>query len=188
MEINEKLDIFYRATIEAAEGQSRELLKGQERIYREMLEAYEKKKQEEQQTKTNAAKAGVRREINRAASEQMTEIKKHFHAEQEKRREELFAVVEDKIRAFRGTEDYVRLLKDKIRAVQDFAGEEEFTVYLDPGDEPLRERLAQEAGCVLAVDAKPFGGGIRAVIPTKNVLFDESFSEKLKKEREVFSF
>ncbi len=187
MEINEKLDIFNRATIQAAEGQSREMLEEQERLYREMLTEYEKRKQEEQQTKTRDAMARVRREINRAVSGQMMEEKKNFHAKQEEQKAELFAMVEEHIRAFRGTEAYIRLLEEKIGTARDFAGGEELTVYLDPEDEPLRGRLERETACVLTPAEKPFGGGIRAVIPAKNMLLDESFSEKLERERELFS-
>ena len=62
------------------------------------------------------------------------------------------------------------------------------TVYLDAEDAPFMERVKSETGCTPVLSEESFGGGIRAVIPSKNMLLGEAFSEKLRKEREGFSF
>lgn len=188
MEINEKLDIFYRASVSAADAQSREMLEEQKRIYQEMLADYEKRKEEEQQTRVRAAEARVRREINREISRAMVEEKMRCHAKQEEWKAELFETVAERIQKFRETEDYRRLLTEKIKEAQALADGGELTVYIDPEDAPLIERLKDETGCAAVLCDEPFGGGIRAVIPSKNVLLEESFSEKMKREREGFSF
>ncbi len=188
MEINEKLDIFYRAAIAAAKEQSTGILESQERINSENLALYEKKKEEEYQMRVRTGEEAVRKEINRSTSEQILAEKRRLYEEQEKRKEELFALVEQKISDFRRTAEYRSQLLDSIRRACRYADGAEITVYLDPADASLVEGLAQETGCTLAVSDETFGGGIRAVIPDKNVLIDESFGEKLKREREEFSF
>lgn len=188
MEINEKLDIFYRASIDAADTKSREMLEEQKRIYGEMLAEYEQRKKEEQRARVRAAEAKVRREINRAASGAMMGEKMRCHARQEEWKAALFEEVEARIQKFRETEEYGQLLIKKIKEAQAFAKGGELTVYLDAEDAPFMERVKSETGCTPVLSEESFGGGIRAVIPSKNMLLEESFSEKLRKEREGFSF
>ena len=188
MEINKKLDIFYHAAIDAAKEQSTGMLEAQERINSENLTLYEKKKEEEYQMRVRTGEEAVRKEINRSTSEQTLAEKRKLYEEQEKRKVELFALVEQKISDFRRTTEYRSLLADSIRKSYRYADGAKITIYLDPEDASLAEALRQETGCILTVSEEAFGGGIQAVIPDKNVLIDESFGEKLKREREEFSF
>lgn len=188
MEINKKLDIFYHAAIDAAKEQSTGMLEAQERINSENLILYEKKKEEEYQMRVRTGEEAVRKEINRSTSEQTLAEKRKLYEEQEKRKVELFALVEQKISDFRRTTEYRSLLADSIRKAYRYADGAKITIYLDPEDASLAEALRQETGCILTVSEEAFGGGIQAVIPDKNVLIDESFGEKLKREREEFSF
>lgn len=188
MEINEKLETFYRAAIEAANGQSEALLQEYRTAYQESLAEYEKEKQAGWQTRERIAKERVRKEVNREISEEMLRLKKEYHSRQEEKKKELFALVEEKLADYRKTEAYRRLLGKKISEAQKLAAGEAFTVYLDPGDAYLKEELAAESGCSLSISGTPFGGGIRAVIPAKNMQMDESFAGRLTEEREKFSF
>lgn len=188
MEINEKLDIFFRAAIATAEEQSGELLENDKRAYLEELEDYEKTKQDGQQTRERVAEEKVKKEVNRAISEQIVALKKEYHKAQEERKEELFSIVERKLSDYRKTDDYRRFLEEKIKEALVFAKGAEMILYIDPADSELKESLEQETGCVITVSREIFGGGIRAVIRSKNVLIDESFAGRLKVEKESYSF
>ncbi len=184
MEISEKLDIFYRATIEAANGQSEAIQEEYRTAYRELLSKYEQKKQEGWQNRSRIEEEKIRKEVNRAVSAQIMEMKKEYHAKQEQRRDEVFALVEEKLAAYRRTEAYREFLKGKILGAKEFAAGSELTVYLDPADQPLRDGLERETGCSLTMSDENFGGGIRAVLHAKNILMDESFAGRLAEERE----
>ncbi len=188
MEINEKLDIFYRAAIDAANEQSAAMLDKYRARYEENLAEYQQGKQKEQQTRERIAQERVRKKVNRALSEEMVQLKKEYHEAQEEKKEELFALVEQKIADYRTTEAYVALLEQKIAQAVRFANGDELRVYIDPADAHIEQELEKKCGCRILVSAYPFGGGIRAVIPAKNVLIDESFDSKLATEREQFSF
>lgn len=188
MEINEKLDIFYRAAIDAANEQSTAMLDQYRAGYEEKLATYRQEKQKEQQTRERIAQERVRKEVNRALSEETVLLKKEFHKAQEEKKEELFALVEQKLADYRSTEAYGTLLEQKTTQAIRFANGEELRIYIDPADAHLQQELEKECGCQILVSAYPFGGGIRAVIPAKNVLIDESFDSKLAAEREKFSF
>lgn len=188
MEINEKLDIFYRSAIEAANGQSEVILQEYKTAYQDNLAEYERIKQAEQQTRERIAQERVRKEVNRAVSGEIVQLKKEYHGKQEEKKTELFALVEEKLAAYRKSDAYPAYLKRKINEAAAFAKEMEIVVYLDPGDAGLAGQLAKETGCTVSVSETSFGGGVRVLIPERNVLMDESFSGKLAEEKEKFSF
>lgn len=188
MEINEKLDIFYRAAIEAANGQSESMRQEYQAAYEKELAEYEKQKQKQQQMRERTVQEQVRKEVNREVSEQMVQIKKEYRSGQEQKEAELFALVEQKLREYRKTDAYIELLKLRIKEAVTYADGEEVTVYLDPEDAGMEAELKRETRCALTVGKESFGGGIRAVIPSKNIWMDESFERRLQEEKEKFSF
>ena len=67
-------------------------------------------------------------------------------------------------------------------------GNDKLTLYLDPSDEAHKASLEQKLSVTLTISAMPFLGGVRAVIPEKNILIDNSFETLLNEERENFIF
>lgn len=188
MEISEKLGTFSQAAIEAASEQSAAMLQEYEARHAASIAEYERQKQQEQQTRERIAQEQVRKEINRSTSEELLRLKKEHHARQEQRKQELFALVEEKLAAYRKSDVYESLLQKKIAKARELAAGEPFTVYIDPEDIAFKERLEQAEDCELTVSGNSFGGGIRAVIPAKHMLMDDSFDSRLAEERERFSF
>lgn len=192
MEISEKLDIFFRSAIGAANEESEAILGEQTRIYEESLAEYEKMRQAQFETEERLMQKRIGKETNRAVSEAVLQQKKEYHDRIEQCRNELFALVEEKLRAYRGTDEYRALLVKKINAAKELAKGQECTICLDAGDAPLlqelkRQTLALKEGCSLIVGEESFGGGIRAVIPSKNLLLDETLDRKLEEQRETYS-
>ena len=66
--------------------------------------------------------------------------------------------------------------------------QDKLTLYLDPSDEAHKASLEQKLSVTLTISAMPFLGGVRAVIPEKNILIDNSFETLLNEERENFIF
>lgn len=188
MEISEKLGIFFDAVIEAANKQSSEILEEQKQTYQGALAEYEKGKQDSLSTRTHIAEAQIRKEINRTVSEQEILLKKEYHDKEEKMKEELFSLVEEKLLAYQKTKEYQQLLAQKIVKAKQFAAGEAMTVYIDPTDSALKEVLEQETGCEITISREDFWGGMRAVIRSKNVLIDESFVSRVTQEKELYSF
>lgn len=192
MEISEKLDIFFRSAIGAANEESEAILGEQTRIYEESLAEYEKMWQERFEAEERLMYKRIEKEMNRVVSEAVLQQKKEYHDKIEQRREELFALVEQKLRVFRGTNEYRKLLVKKINAAKELAEGQECIITLDAEDEPLlqeleQQSLAQQNGCSFTVGKESFGGGIRAMIPSKNLLMDETLNGKLEEQREACS-
>ena len=96
--------------------------------------------------------------------------------------EKLSEKVKERLKQYQQTEDYQKYLAAKIRMAKEVAEEEEITVYIDPADADKKERLERDTGVELTVSNMEFGGGIRAVIRSRNILIDESFMTKLEQE------
>ncbi len=188
METNEKLDVFYRAAIDAAKEQSAAILQEYEEAYQRELGEYERGKKEEAAGRERARQERVRKEVNRAAAEELTRLRQERSRRQQEKKEELFALAEKKVGEYRKTDAYRGLLLEQIAYAISFAGGEEAEIIIDPGDRAMEAELSKKAGHPLAVAERGFGGGIMARIPGKNVMLDLSFSTRMQREREAFSF
>ena len=86
------------------------------------------------------------------------------------------------------TPEYTQLLEKQIRHAREFAGNEFFTIYIDPADETRLNRLALHNSADIRVSEYSFGGGTRAVIPSRHILIDDSFQTKLEEAKRDFRF
>ena len=141
----------------------------------------------EQETSERIAEAKIQKEWNRKVSEQAMLQKKRYHEIAEQKKKILFAEAEEKLKEYQKTEEYKEYLTEKILEAKKFARKEQVIIYLNPTDEEWKVELEQKTGCELTISHLDFEGGIRAVIRSKNVLIDESFSTRLEQVREEYS-
>lgn len=188
MKVSEKMDIFYQATIDAANEQAGKMLQEYKETYEDGLEEYEKQRKKAMETGMRMAKERLRKRVNRETSEEMLKAKMEYHARQEEKKEELFELVQRKIDAYRKSDAYPAYLKEKVQRAVAFADGNTVVVSLDKDDEEYLDMLKNEFQCEWKISDTPFGGGIKAVIPEKNVLVDESLGTKFAAEKEHFSF
>ena len=80
MEIGEKLDIFYRAAVEAAKEQAGAVCSESERDCRGQLLDYEEQKKRQQEAKERIATERVRKEVNREVSAILMEQKREYYS------------------------------------------------------------------------------------------------------------
>ena len=188
MELSKKLNIFYTSAIEVANKQSRDVMQEFAISMERLKEEFQKNKKLEMDSRFRVEEGKLKREMNRRVSVAVTDQKRRLNLHQQEKKEALFAVVEWKLQEFQKTAEYDQYLISKIRMAHNFAREESVVIYLNPTDANKKVYLEQETGCELTVSERNFGGGIRAVVRSKNVLIDESFQTKLKQEREAYAF
>lgn len=188
MKVSEKMDIFYQATIDAANEQAGKMLQEYKETYEDGLEEYEKQRKKAMETGMRMAKERLRKQVNRETSEEILKAKMEYHARQEEKKEELFELVQRKIDAYRKSDAYPVYLKKMIQKAVTFADGNAVVVSLDKDDEEYLDMLKKEFQCEWKISDTPLGGGIKAVIPEKNVLVDESLGTKFAVEKEHFSF
>ncbi|MDE7431806.1 MAG: ATPase, partial [Lachnospiraceae bacterium] len=52
-------------------------------------------------------------------------------------------------------------------------------IYIDPLDKDKKEYLETQTGVTVTISEYSFGRGMRAIIPSKNILVDNSFNYKI---------
>lgn len=182
MQIKEKLEVFQKFTINVANSESDMLIREHEEACERETEEFRKNRQIEMEHKFQMEETAIRRELNRKVSEEVVRQKRLLDICKREWEEKLCEKVKDRLKKYQQTEDYQKYLIAKIKMAKEVAGKEEVTVYINPSDEAKKEILEQETGVELTVSAMEFGGGIRAVIRSRNILIDESFMTKLEQE------
>ena len=187
MQIKEKLDVFYESTIEVAKKESHALLEEYQASIQQEQEEFKSRKSEELEIRFQMEETRIRRELNSRVSREITRQKRELEECQQDKKQKLFAEVKRQLAAYRDSSAYEEYLADKIAMAKEFAGQEEITIYLNRDDAEKKEALEQKCGVLLTMSEQDFGGGIRAVIRSRNVLIDESFSTKLKRELDAYT-
>ena len=188
MTTEEKLKHFYAVSMDSAREEARKALSE----YRENLEKefqeHKALKQEAAQHQFKIESENAARQINKALSAEHLHIKREISKKQQELREKLFGEVREMLEAFTRTEAYVQWNADQIREALKISGTHQVQIYLNPSDGPLLERLSKETGAALLISDTPFLGGIRAVIPGKNILIDNTLLTLFEAEKENFNF
>ena len=130
----------------------------------------------------------LEREINKRLSIGQLDLKREISRRQEELKDKLFSEVRDKLANFMETREYHELLERQVKEAREFAGEDELIVYMDPSDADQVQRIAMHQNAVIKVSEYSFNGGIRAVMPGRHILIDQSFQTKLQEERHAFKF
>ncbi len=188
MTTEEKLKHFYEVSMDTAREEARkDLSEYQSNLNRE-LEEYKAQKLEAAHHQYKIESDNAARQINKALSAEHLHIKRQISKKQQELREKLFLEVREMLEKFAHTEEYVQWNKEKILESLEIAGDDEIKVYLTASDAPLQERLEKETGVPLLLSEAPFLGGIKAVIPEKNILIDNTLLTLFETEKENFNF
>ena len=92
------------------------------------------------------------------------------------------------LKAFLSGPEYADWLEDKVKRALKNAEGDQVEIYLSSGDEALAEELEKRTGIRPQISQDSFLGGIRAVIPEKNILIDYTLLTALESEKENFNF
>lgn len=84
--------------------------------------------------------------------------------------------------------EYLDYLCAQIKEIQEFAGQDQVEISLSCNDGDKLSVLTEKTGAELTVSQDNFIGGIRAAIPEKNIMIDNSFLEELSSMRKEFKF
>lgn len=188
MTTEEKLQHFLDFCMEDARTRSAKMLDeftaAQEKIYDEHVA--ETKNRAEMHLEMESEK--IEREINKRLAIEQINIKRTLGQKQDELKDMLFVELKNLLADFMETANYEPLLEKQIKEALAFAGDEELIIYMDPLDEVKSRRLSLTFNTVIRISEYSFFGGIRAVIPSKNILIDHSFQTKLEEARHEYRF
>ena len=188
MTIDEKLQHFYEVSLEEAKEDAAQAIQEHKQHLAEKLEEHKQAGRQNAEAEIKAETEHVRREVNKALSAEQITLKRDWSRKQEELKEALFSEVKDKVQQFLTTAEYEEYLCRRITEAVKFAEDDEIQIFLSSGDKDKVNELAQKTGVPLQVSAEDFLGGIRAEIPQKNILIDNSFSANLEALCKEFKF
>ncbi len=182
MQIKEKLEVFRKFTIDVANNESQAQIKEYQESCEKELEEFRKNKQIEIEHKFQIEETKLRRQANRKISEEVLCQKRILDECKQKWKKKLLEEVNILLKEYQNTESYQDYLIAKIKMAKKIAGQEDVTIYINPSDADKKFNLEKETSTKLTISKIDFGGGIRAVIRSRNILIDESFVTKLEQE------
>lgn len=133
-------------------------------------------------------KKQIERETNKKLSLEQINIRREFGKKQDELKEKLFQELLDRLTEYRKTPEYKALLNNQARKALELADKDFITIYIDPQDEEKLKDLSIPQSAELLVSEYSFMGGIRAVIPARHILIDNSFQTKLSEAKRDFRF
>lgn len=188
MTIDEKLQHFYEISVEEAKEDAARAIQEHKEYLAQMLEEHKSSRIQSAEAEVRAEAGHVRREVNKALSAEQLTLKRDWSQKQEELKTDLFAKVRKKLELFMSTPEYTEYLCRQVKKVKEFAGEDQVEISLSREDKDLAGKISRETGVPLTVSEESFLGGIRAAIPHKNILIDNSFQEGLNTFRREFKF
>ena len=188
MTIEEKLKHFYDTSVDEARRQAEKDVREHKEALDAALEEHKKMSLGNAASSRKAEIANAKREINKALSAEQLHIRRNWTARQSRLKEKLFADVRVQILKFMESPRYEEYLCTKIEEAVCFAEHDEIQIYLSKEDEPRLKSLTVKTGFPLKVSDESFIGGIKAIIPEKNILIDNSFEEGYQAAYREFKF
>ena len=187
MNVRKKLDAFTNIVLQEAEQSRKEMLSEMNRQVDAACAEAERaaRRQAEERLRVEQLKAEQlkNRDIIRAS----TNARKGLLTLRNKLTDEVFEAVTQKLRAFAQTsayEDYLTQVAARLKA-QNQGQAIILTFCAD--DMPVGRRVAQSLQLQAQETDEDIIGGLRALLPDKNAIIDESFATRLQKERSSFS-
>ena len=177
MTIDEKLQHFYEVSIDEAKEDAAQAIQAHKENLSQMLEEHKQSQRQTADAQIKAEAEHVRREVNKALSAEQITLKRNWSQKQEEMKQK-----------FMQTPEYDDYLCRKITEASAFAEGDEIHIFLSAADKDRLESLKEKTGVSLTVSEEAFTGGIRAEIPGKNILIDDSFSTGLENMCKEFKF
>ena len=188
MTTEEKLQHFYEVSVDTAREEATKVLNEYKTALETEMERHKQEKQAASENQFKIATDNAAREINKALSAEHLHIKRKLSKKQQHLKESIFAEVEDLLEDFSKKPEYIDWLEDKIKQSLEIAENDSVQIYLTAKDSAKAEELKKRTGITPLISETNFLGGIRAVIPEKNILIDNTFLTAFENEKERFNF
>jgi vacuolar-type H+-ATPase subunit E/Vma4 len=186
--IEEKLQHFQEFTMEDAREKSSQMLEEYTSSLEKIFEEHKEKKIRQAQLQIQTETERLKQNRNKEVCTQHLHIRRKISRKQEELKEKLFVEVKDLLCKFMESPEYNQLLISQIKAAKKFAKEQEITIYIDSADTSRKSALEVATNTMLTVSEHSFIGGMKATIPARNILIDNSFESKLAEAKANFVF
>ena len=188
MTTEEKLQHFLEFCMEDARSRSAKMLDEYTAALEEAFTEHQQNAIRRAEQQVELEKKQIERETNKKLSLEQINIRREFGKKQDELKEKLFQELLDRLTEYRKTPEYKALLNNQARKALELADKDFITIYIDPQDEEKLKDLSIPQSAELLMSEYSFMGGIRAVIPARHILIDNSFQTKLSEAKRDFRF
>lgn len=187
MTLDEKLENFYNAAMDDAAKKRVELIDEYKKSLNEIFEDHKKESLRKAELTFDMETKNFNREKNKALSTQTLDVRRMINEKSKELTDILFDDVVKKLEEFMKTPEYINLLEKQINDAVNFSKHDSITIYINPSDEDKKAELVKRTNATLTISTIDFFGGTRAVISSKNILIDNSFSTKINDNKDEFA-
>ena len=188
MTTEEKLKHFLDVTTESTNAKNAKVLEDYTNALEKAFEEHKEESTRKAALQLKLSEDSFKKKQNAEIARAQLQIRERVSGLSEELKAKLFTEVRDKLERYMDTREYQDYLVAEIRKAKEFAGEDEVLIYIDPADSGKLNSLAAMTNTTVEVSKYGFGGGIRALIRSRNILIDQSFETKLKEAQETFVF
>lgn len=186
MTIEEKLKLFMDISVNGAYEKGQLMLEEYKIGMDKIFEEHRAESLATAETYMRTAKSGIKRNLSKDFSKQQTDIRRQLTEKQNELKEKIFSEVIDALEEYKKTEDYTKLLIKYIRDSISVAQNKEIEIFIDPEDSDKLKYLSEQTDFEIKISESSFMGGMKAIIPAKNIIIDNSFESKFDLEKENF--
>ncbi|MDO5416854.1 MAG: V-type ATP synthase subunit E [Lachnospiraceae bacterium] len=188
MTTDEKLQHFLDICMEDARDRSGRLFDEYAKGLEKTLEEHKTDARRRARMQIQGETEKIEREMNKELAVEQINLRRAISQRQNELTDMLFVELKDMLANYMETSRYLHLLDAQIKHAKEFAGQEELIIYMDPSDADKANRLAMQNNARIKISEYSFGGGTRAVIPSRHILIDNSFETKLAEAKQAFRF
>ena len=188
MTIEEKLENFSKLCEDNAQKSAYKILADYELSLENAYNEHKVDANRQHEMAIRSAKDKIHNDQNKELSYCHIKYRKMASDLQKSLKHDLFNLVRDKLNEYKKSDEYVSLLMRYIDNAYNIASGEDIDIYIDPSDSALLDKLSSHAHTDIKINDVSFGGGIRAIVPNKNILIDNSFETKLYELSQSFRF
>ena len=182
MTVDEKITRLQESAMQEARSKGNAIVEQHKKALTHVFEQHKAEALIQADTRIKAEKTSVKQQLGMANSKAALELKRELGAAQKRLKKQLFKEVEEKLSA------YQDLLVKYIEKAVAYSDRGEMKIYVNPTDADKKAYLEEKTGFTLSISKEDFIGGIRAVIPERNILVDYAFKGALEREYQKFTF
>lgn len=186
MTTEEKLQHFMEVSVNTAALESQRIIDEYKAGMDKIFEEHKAQAIKDAETRKKTAMDSLVRTSSKDFSQQQQHIKRKLTHKQEELKEKLFNEVTAALNEYKKTKEYDALLIKQIKEAIAVAKDEEVCIYIDKDDASKLDELQKATNATITVNDYSFMGGMRAAIPSKNILIDNSFESKYIDAKEAF--
>lgn len=190
MTTKEKLESFKENTLGTAAKQADKEVEQYQVALDQIFAQHKEEKNAESEQLVTDERAKCTREINKRVTAEQADIRQKFSDQTLRIRSRVFDRVKQKLVDYKSTPEYLTYLCEKIREMQRKLPSEsgrDIRFLVDSSDTNLVEAIEKKSGVKIEVSKENMIGGLRALVPGRGIMIDNSFASLLDEEKKAFS-